>query len=106
MKSGCRQPTNRKKVTIMTETIIIIDDEKRMCDSLMTLLRNDGYQVKAYQSSPEAAETIRNERVDLVITDIKMPELDGLQILAVVKQVDEDIPVILMTGHASLDTAI
>ncbi len=90
----------------MTEKIIIIDDEKRMCDSLTALLSDDGYQVIAYQSSPEAATAIRNQKVDLVITDIKMPIMDGLQILQVVKQVDEDIPVILMTGYASLDSAI
>jgi K+-sensing histidine kinase KdpD len=88
------------------EKIIIIDDEKRMCDSLSALLRDDGYEVKAFQSSPEAAAAIRSEKVDLVITDIKMPEMDGLEILRVVKEVDEDIPVILMTGYASLDSAI
>lgn len=90
----------------MTEKIIIIDDEKRMCDSLTALLSDDGYQVIAYQNSPEAATAIRNQKVDLVITDIKMPVMDGLQILQVVKEVDEDIPVILMTGYASLDSAI
>ncbi|MFQ6008193.1 MAG: GAF domain-containing protein, partial [Candidatus Zixiibacteriota bacterium] len=89
-----------------SDKIIIIDDEKRICDSLSALLSDDGYTVKAYQSSPKAAATIRSEKVDLVITDIKMPEMDGLQILQVVKEVDDDIPVILMTGYASLDSAI
>lgn len=89
-----------------TEKIIVIDDEKRMCDSLTALLSDDGYQVKAYQSSPEAAAAIRSEKVDLVITDIKMPVMDGLQILQVVKEIDEEMPVILMTGYASLDSAI
>jgi signal transduction histidine kinase/DNA-binding response OmpR family regulator len=93
-------------MTKTTDRIIIIDDEKRMCDSLTALLRDDGYMVKAFQSPPQAAETIRSEKVDLVITDIKMPEMDGLQILQAVKEVDEDIPVILMTGYASLDSAI
>jgi len=93
-------------MTKVTEKIIIIDDEKRMCDSLTALLSDDGYQVIAYQNSPEAATAIRNQKVDLVITDIKMPVMDGLQILQVVKEVDEDIPVILMTGYASLDSAI
>ncbi len=88
------------------EKIIIIDDEERMCDSLMTLLRDDGYQVRSFQNPVTAVDVIRNEKVDLVITDIKMPEMDGLAILKVVKEVDEDIPVILMTGYASLDTAV
>jgi len=88
------------------ERIIIIDDEKRMCDSLTALLLGDGYEVEAFQSSIEAAEAIKSHRVDLVITDIKMPGLDGLEILKRVKAVDDGIPVILMTGYGSLDTAI
>ncbi len=88
------------------ERIIIIDDEKRMCDSLSALLIGDGYEVDAFQNSTEAAEAIKKRRVDLVITDIKMPALDGLEILKRVKAVDDGIPVILMTGYGSLDTAI
>jgi signal transduction histidine kinase/FixJ family two-component response regulator/putative methionine-R-sulfoxide reductase with GAF domain len=93
-------------MTAAPEKIIIIDDEKRMCDSLTALLEGEGYQVESFQQSPQAVEVIRGGKVDLVITDIKMPQMDGLEILRVVKEVDEDIPVILMTGYASLDTAV
>jgi signal transduction histidine kinase/DNA-binding response OmpR family regulator len=86
--------------------IIIIDDEPRMCDSLATLLAGEGHEVTAFQRAPEAAETIRTQKVDLVITDIKMPEMNGIEILRVVKQVDDGIPVILLTGYASLDSAL
>lgn len=89
-----------------SEKIIIVDDEKRMCDSLSALLSNEGYEVEAFQSSSKAAEAIRNTRFDLVISDIKMPELDGLSLLQIVKDIDDDIPVILMTGYASLDSAL
>lgn len=89
-----------------TERIIIVDDEKRMCDSLSALLTGDGYEVKAFQQSPKAADFIRENGIDLVITDLKMPELGGLEILQVVKEVDSDIPVILITGYASLESAI
>ncbi|MBU8933737.1 MAG: GAF domain-containing protein [candidate division Zixibacteria bacterium] len=90
----------------MAERIIIIDDEVRMCDSLSALLTGDGYEVKAFVRSTEAADFIRNKRIDLVITDLKMPEMDGLDILQVVSETDSDIPVILMTGYASLESAI
>jgi len=106
LRSFYPQTVSGRKMNKAGEKIIVIDDEKRMCDSLMALLSDDGYQVKAFQDSPEAAAAIRSEKVDLVITDIKMPEMDGLQILQVVKEVDEDIPVILMTGYASLDSAV
>ncbi|MDH3938589.1 MAG: response regulator, partial [candidate division Zixibacteria bacterium] len=88
------------------ERIILVDDEKRMCDSLTKLLTGDGYEVDAYQESPAAAEAIRKHKTDLVITDIKMPKLDGIGLLSIVKEVDEEIPVILMTGYAALDSAV
>ncbi|MGD8921655.1 MAG: response regulator [Candidatus Zixiibacteriota bacterium] len=93
-------------MTTASEHIFIIDDEQRMCDSLSALLSGDGYRVRTFQNSPEAVETLKSEKVDLVITDIKMPDMDGLEILNAVKAIDEDIPVILMTGYGSLDTAI
>ena len=89
-----------------TPRIILIDDEKRMCDSLSSLLTGDGYTVEAFQSSVEAAEAIKKGNLDLVITDIKMPKLDGIEILKIVKDVDREVPVILMTGFASLETAL
>jgi signal transduction histidine kinase/FixJ family two-component response regulator/putative methionine-R-sulfoxide reductase with GAF domain len=86
--------------------IIIVDDESRMCDSLSALLASEGHEVVAFQKATEAAEAIRTQKVDLVITDIKMPDIDGIEILRIVKQVDEGIPVILLTGYASLDSAM
>lgn len=77
-----------------------------MCESLSALLKDEGYQVEAYQDPAQAAQAIRTNRVDLVISDIKMPGVDGLELLQIVKQVDLDIPVILMTGYASLDSAV
>jgi signal transduction histidine kinase/FixJ family two-component response regulator/putative methionine-R-sulfoxide reductase with GAF domain len=93
-------------VVATTSKIIIIDDEKRMCDSLSALLEGEGHDVSGYQNPAQAIEAIRGHRVDLVISDIKMPEMDGLEILRVVKQIDEGIPVILLTGYASLDSAL
>ncbi|MDX9856171.1 MAG: GAF domain-containing protein [candidate division Zixibacteria bacterium] len=93
-------------MTEKTERIIVIDDEKRMCESLSALLQGGGIEVRAFQDSPAAVEMIRNERVDLVVTDIKMPHMDGLQILKAVKEIDDGIPVILMTGYGSMDTAL
>ncbi len=88
------------------DKIIIVDDEKGMCDSLFKLLTDDGYRVEAFQEAPRAVEAIRGGKVDLVITDIRMPQLDGMDLMKIVKEVDEEIPVILMTGYASLDSAV
>jgi signal transduction histidine kinase/FixJ family two-component response regulator len=103
---NCLPPDRRSIMVSRSEKIIIVDDEKRMCDSLSALLKDEGYQVEAFQDPSEAAQAIRTDRVDLVISDIKMPGVDGLELLQIVKQVDLDIPVILMTGYASLESAV
>jgi signal transduction histidine kinase/FixJ family two-component response regulator/putative methionine-R-sulfoxide reductase with GAF domain len=89
-----------------TEKIIVVDDEKGYCDSLCALLGDEGYQVESYQRSKKAVEAIRGAKVDLVLTDIRMPEISGLEILRIVKETDEEIPVVLMTGYASLGSAV
>ena len=88
------------------ERIVVIDDEERMCQSLQALLQGNGYDVATFQKSPDAIEAIRLKKIDLVITDIKMPQMTGIEILKEVKKIDEGIPVILMTGYASIDTAL
>ena len=86
--------------------ILIIDDEPRMCQSLQSLLTNDGYQVVIADAGQKGISYIRENGFDLVISDIRMPDVDGMEILKVAKSKDENLPVILMTGYASLETAI
>lgn len=93
-------------MTGRSEKILVIDDESRMCDSLAELLGGSGYKVQTTQSAPAAVELLKQEPFDLVITDIKMPELTGLDILKVVKEIDPETIVILMTGYASLESAL
>lgn len=86
--------------------ILVVDDEKKMCDSLQTLLSKAGYQVTTVVKGEEAIQKIDKNVFDLVITDIKMPRVDGLDILKAARHKDEDALVILMTGYASLESAI
>jgi len=85
--------------------IIVIDDEVRMCESLKTLLEIDGYRVNIFTESEKAAISIRKGGYDLVITDIKMPGLSGLDLLKTARETDPYLEVILMTGYASLQSA-
>ena len=89
-----------------SERILVIDDEARMCDSLTELLSGSGYSVTATQSAREGMELLKKEKFDLVLTDIKMPELSGLEILKKTHEIDPEIIVILMTGYASLESAL
>ncbi|OQX92802.1 MAG: hypothetical protein B6D58_01060 [candidate division Zixibacteria bacterium 4484_95] len=85
--------------------ILIVDDERRMCDSLKTLLEIEGYSILAVSDSEEAVNLINNENFDLVITDIKMPGISGLDILKRARKKDPSLEVILITGYASLSSA-
>jgi len=89
-----------------SERILVIDDEKRMCDSLNELFSNSGFDVNTTQSSIDALELIKSGAFDLIVTDIKMPEFSGLDILRTAKEVDPEIIVILMTGYASLESSL
>ena len=86
--------------------ILVVDDEKRMCESLQTLLSKVGYNVTTVEKGEEALKHINKSDFDLVITDIKMPQVDGLDILKAARNKDEDALVILMTGYASLESAV
>ena len=86
--------------------ILVVDDEMRMCESLQTLLSGVGYDVTTVHEGEKAIERINRDDFDLVITDIKMPRFDGLDILKTARSKDQDALVILMTGFASLESAV
>lgn len=85
--------------------ILLIDDEERMCESMKTLLEIDGYRVDAFTDSHKASLSLSEKDYDLVISDIKMPGLNGLEILRQAHARDPYLEVILMTGYASLESA-
>ncbi len=73
---------------------------------LTDLLELRGFQVLTAQEGRAGIEVFRNNRPDLVITDISMPQMDGLQVLRRIREMDECVPVILVTGHGDLDNAL
>jgi DNA-binding NtrC family response regulator len=88
------------------EKILIVDDEKSMCQFLSIMLKKEGYKITAVNDSNKALDAIKAEQFDVVLTDIKMPGLDGIELLSAIKQVDQTIPVVIMTAYASQKTAI
>jgi signal transduction histidine kinase/CheY-like chemotaxis protein len=89
-----------------SEKILVIDDEERMCRSLKELLEGDGFHVTTTQDPVEAMELINRDPFDLIITDIKMPKMSGLEILHTARRANPDMEVILMTGYASLESSL
>jgi two-component system NtrC family response regulator len=86
--------------------ILIVDDDASIRKVLGFILKEAGYEVRATGSAADAISTIGGERPDLVLTDIKMPEMDGIALLNEIKRKDESIPVIILTAFGSVETAV
>ncbi|HXQ29407.1 MAG TPA: sigma-54 dependent transcriptional regulator [Gemmatimonadales bacterium] len=87
-------------------SILIVDDEQGILDTLRILLKNEGFDITTAQGGKAGLEHLRASAPDIVLTDIKMPGVTGIDILAAVKEQDPETPVILMTAQASLQSAI
>ncbi|MEJ2314017.1 MAG: response regulator [Nitrospirota bacterium] len=90
----------------MSNRIMIIDDEKIVCDMAKISLEQEGYDVETFLSATPALERLKEEKFDVVVTDLKMKGIDGLEVLRVVKNLYPDTKVIMITAFASLDVAI
>ncbi|UCF79177.1 MAG: sigma-54-dependent Fis family transcriptional regulator, partial [Candidatus Eiseniibacteriota bacterium] len=88
------------------ERILIVDDDETMCQFLSIMLTKEGYHVTTASDGQSAIEKVRDGNFDVAITDIKMPGMDGLQVLDAIKAIEPRIPVIIMTGYASQKSAI
>ncbi len=87
-------------------SVLVIDDEEVVRSLLAESLAADGFEVETAESGRAALEALRRRRFDLAITDLKMPGMDGIQTLRALKEADREIQVVVMTGYASLDTAV
>ncbi|MCX7918951.1 MAG: sigma-54 dependent transcriptional regulator [bacterium] len=87
-------------------TILIIDDEIRLCEVLQMALEQKGYEVKIAHNAEQALVVLKQTTVDLVVSDIRMPGMNGLDLLKTIKEIDVTIPVILMTAFATVESAI
>jgi two-component system NtrC family response regulator len=88
------------------ETILIVDDEKNYPLILGAVLEEEGFEILAANSGHEALEILESSGVDLVLTDMKMPSMDGIELLEKIKLKDPDLPVIMMTAHGTVDKAV
>jgi len=90
----------------MTHTILIVDDEKDIRTALCGILEDEGYQVLCAESGAEGIETARHELPDLILLDIWMPGMDGLETLEKLKSLLPQVTVIMISGHGTIDTAV
>jgi len=90
----------------MDKSILLVDDEEGIRKVLSILLADMGYQVLTAATGAEALRTFEKLRPPIVLTDIKMPEMDGIELLRKLKQISPDTEVIMITGHGDMDLAI
>jgi len=86
--------------------IAILDDEQRMVDIIAMVLRREGYEVATFTRPMAALATLESQPFDLLLTDLKLPELSGVEVLRRARELEPELPVILITAHASVATAI
>ncbi|EQB62437.1 MAG: Two component, sigma54 specific, transcriptional regulator, Fis family [candidate division Zixibacteria bacterium RBG-1] len=88
------------------KTILVVDDEKSVRESLNKVLSKEGYRVLEAESGEEALSVCRKEFVNLVLTDLKMPEMDGLELLKALKLLQPDVAVVMMTAYGTIEKAV
>jgi len=86
--------------------ILVIDDEPIVRTSCIRLLGPEGYEVKSASSGKEALELLENEPFNLVLLDLKMPDMDGIEVLKKIKDTWPDTKVVMITGYSTVETAV
>jgi DNA-binding NtrC family response regulator len=90
----------------MPERILAVDDEPNMLRLLKTILTSKtNYEIVTTNNPLEAAKLLQEERFDLLITDLKMPLMDGMDLIETVKKIDAALPIIMVTAYGTIETA-
>src|SRR6266851_8147196 len=90
----------------MRESILVVDDEAGVRSSLAAILGDEGYAVEAVQSGEAALTALESRRFDLLLLDVWLPKMDGLETLSRVRTLDPEVPVVVISGHGSIETAV
>ena len=90
----------------MRESILVVDDEPGVRSSLGAILGDEGYQVEAVDSAEAGLAALGARRFDLVLLDVWLPGMDGLEALSRIRELEPDLPVVVISGHGNIETAV
>lgn len=90
----------------LMETILIVDDEKNYLVVLSSFLSEEGYEPITADNAQQALDIVENTDLDLVLTDMKMPSMDGIELLKLIKEKSPDLPVVMMTAYGTVEKAV
>ena len=86
--------------------ILIIDDEKAIRKTLSEILSYEGYKIEEAGDGEEGLKKFKEREYDVILCDIKMPKIDGIEFLEKAKEHNTDIPIIMISGHGTIETAV
>lgn len=86
--------------------VLVVDDDKSICEFVETFLTKDGFQVKTMSDPSKVIDEVKVGGYHLIVLDLMMPKLDGLELLRRVRKVDTDVAVLIFTGYPSLESAV
>lgn len=86
--------------------ILIVDDDRDICEYMTTMLETTGYEVSTLSDPTKAVDTIRNDTYHLLIIDLMMPRMDGIELIQRIRKVDSDVAIVVFTGYPSVETAV
>ena len=90
----------------MSKKILVVDDEKAIRSALKDILSFEGFEVEEAVDGVEAIKKIKENEYDCILCDIKMPKMDGVEVLEAVKKIKPEIPMVMISGHGDLETAV
>jgi two-component system, sensor histidine kinase and response regulator len=91
---------------VQQKTIFVIDDDEIIRLSCEQILRKSGYTVETFGNGYEGIERLKEVKPPLLVVDIKMPELDGFEVIKIVRKIDPDLVIVVITGYATIETAV
>lgn len=86
--------------------ILIVDDDNDICEYMELLLTQSGYGVSTFQEPRQALDALKKEEFHVVVLDLMMPEISGMEVLEEIRQFDSDIAIVIFTGNPTVDTAV
>ena len=90
----------------MSTKVLVVDDEEIVCELLVEMLEAYGYQAQTETNGRNVIDLLWQEHFDVVLLDLVMPDISGLELLRQLKQSFEELPVIMVTGYGSIETAV